>query len=242
MAETVRKISRPSRQHLAGDDFALIRRATLFGGLDDAALSEILADARVKTVSRNEVIFIHGEEATFFYLVLDGWVKLTRDTPSGNESVISLFTKGETFAEAAAIGMENYPVNAVATEPTRLLTFSAGAVREIFRHNSDYAMSVVVSMAKHMHKLVGQIEQLTSCTAGDRLVNFLLRLCPEDAEEAVIALPIEKSLVAQRLGMKPETLSRALAKLRRVGVETHGGEVRITDVEALRRTARMNIP
>ena len=41
-------------------------------------------------------------------------------------------------------------------------------------------------------------------------------------------------LIAGRLGMKPETLSRSLAKLRAFGVETTGRELMIRDVGALR--------
>ena len=37
--------------------------------------------------------------------------------------------------------------------------------------------------------------------------------------------------------MKPETFSRALANLRRIGVHTDGNVVRVEDVEALRRYA-----
>jgi hypothetical protein len=49
-----------------------------------------------------------------------------------------------------------------------------------------------------------------------------------------VHLPVEKALIAARLGMQPETLSRGLARLRRVGVVVHAREVEIPDVAALR--------
>ena len=48
----------------------------------------------------------------------------------------------------------------------------------------------------------------------------------------------EKSHGGCRIGIAPESLSRALNRLKAVGVETHGREVEITDIEALRRLVR----
>jgi hypothetical protein len=46
---------------------------------------------------------------------------------------------------------------------------------------------------------------------------------------------MDKALIAGRLGMQPETLSRTFAKLREYGVQTKGAEMIIPDVAALRR-------
>jgi hypothetical protein len=42
-------------------------------------------------------------------------------------------------------------------------------------------------------------------------------------------------LVAARLGMQPETLSRSLARLRDSGVETRGSRIVVNDVARLAR-------
>jgi len=56
----------------------------------------------------------------------------------------------------------------------------------------------------------------------------------------VVRLPLDKALIAGRLGMQPETLSRSLAKLRRLGIESKGAEVSIPDVLALKRLSNGN--
>ena len=66
--------------------------------------------------------------------------------------------------------------------------------------------------------LVSQLEQMKRLTAPQRLADFLLTLCPNEEGPCEIKLPYEKSLIASRLGMKPESLSRALAKLKPLGV------------------------
>ena len=59
-------------------------------------------------------------------------------------------------------------------------------------------------------------------------------MCPAGKGNASFMLPVEKSLVARRLGIQPETFSRALAKLRPLGVEVQGAVVSISDIDALR--------
>jgi hypothetical protein len=50
-------------------------------------------------------------------------------------------------------------------------------------------------------------------------------------------LPYDKALIAGRLGLKPESLSRAFAKLRSVGVEVHASHVVVHEVTKLRDVA-----
>jgi CRP-like cAMP-binding protein len=93
-----------------------------------------------------------------------------------------------------------------------------------------------------LRRLVAKIEQLSSHSALKRVTEFLLRLCPADQGPAEIELPQDKVLIAARLNMQPETLSRVLARLRAHGVTTVGSRVVIADVEQLRRLAQRSSP
>ena len=93
-------------------------------------------------------------------------------------------------------------------------------------------------MSRHLRRLVAKIEQLSSHSALERVTEFLLRLCPADQGQAEIALPQDKVLIAARLNMQPETLSRVLARLRAHGVTTVGSRLVIEDVERLHRLAQ----
>lgn len=211
----------------------------MFASLSVEAIDNLLADAYIQHAKKNEVLFLRGEEAKSFYLVFDGWVKLLRQTENGQESIIGVFTKGETFAEAAIFDQQGFPVSAVVVDDAELLVIPAARFLKEFRENGEYALSVVASMSRHMRSLVRQIEQLSVTSSTERLARFLVLLCPQGANEAEVKFPVEKSLVAGRLGMQPETLSRALAKLRKVGVETKGSAVRISNVAALREMGSM---
>jgi hypothetical protein len=61
----------------------------------------------------------------------------------------------------------------------------------------------------------------------------MVRLTPTRKGPAIIELPFEKGLLANRLGMKPESFSRALVQLRSRGVTVERGTVRIADMNRL---------
>ena len=222
------------RTGLSERDIEILSRLPLFSRLSRDALEHMLGDAWVHEFPRGHVLFIQGEPADRFFVVFDGWVKLFRETVSGDESVIAVFAAGESFAEAAMFDEAEYPVSAMAVEDSRLLVVPANTFIHRLKDNSEYSLNMMAAMSRHLRTLVRQIEQLAAKSSTQRVAGFLIRLCPADSESAVVRLPLEKSLIAGRLGMQPETFSRSLKKLRSLGVVNSRSEVEIQDVAALR--------
>ena len=228
LAELVRHL------RLEDDDLARMRRLPLFAGLDDRQLAELLDAAQLRRFDRNALLFLQGEPAKAFYVVLDGWVRLFRASPGGHETTIALFGRGESLAEAAILDSAVYPVCGSACEEARLLVFGAEPFLQRLRLNPGLCLNLLASMSRHLRGLVQQVEQLTARSSVERVADFLLRLCPTQGLAIEIELPLDKSLIAGRLGMQPETLSRSLARLRTAGVETIGNRVLIRDALRLR--------
>jgi CRP-like cAMP-binding protein len=220
---------------LSDVDLELLRSLPLFAGLDAPAIEALLGDARIEVHPTRSLLFIEGDAADRFYVILDGWVKLFRNTASGQESVIAVFGRGDSFAEAAMFGCRRMPVSAEVIARARLLVVPASSFIARIRENSEYALRMMASMSGHLHHLINQVEQLTVRSTTERLAGFLLKLSPAAEGQVQIRLPVEKHLIAGRLGMQPETLSRSFAKLRQIGVETANNNVLITDVAVLRQ-------
>jgi CRP-like cAMP-binding protein len=98
----------------------------------------------------------------------------------------------------------------------------------------ELCTAVLASTFRHLHSLIGQVEQLKARTGAQRVAEFLLELCPVDEGACAVTLPYDKILIAGRLGMKPESLSRAFARLRESGVMVRQNHAAIADVEKLR--------
>ena len=84
-----------------------------------------------------------------------------------------------------------------------------------------------------MH-LVDQIEALKSRSGLQRVAEFLVAQSTARSGMCAVRLPHEKSLIASRLGMKAESLSRVFRRLRGHGVLVKNDVAVIKDVDALR--------
>jgi len=225
------------RSGLAAPDWVLLRRLPLFEGLDADTLERLLAHSRVESWPRGSQLFRQDEPARHFYVILVGWVKLYRTTAEGHESVVHVFTRGESFAEAAIFAGGRYPVSAGVADTTRLLAVPAEPFLRTLEAEPTVARNMLAAMSRHLRQLVTALEQLQAHSAPQRLATFLVGIAPAAEGEVELRLPIDKALIAARLGMQPETLSRALARLRRVGLEVEGDRIRVPEMDRLRRVS-----
>ncbi len=222
---------------LSAADEALVRATALFGKLEDEMLSSFLSRASVREVKRGEMLFVQDDPVHACFVVLEGWIKLYRLTPKGDEAIVAVFTRGQSFAEAAVFTGNVFPVSGEAVTDSRLLNIPTSVLLQKIRESPDVALSMLASTSLHLHDLVQQIEQLKAHTGAQRVAEFLVSLCPVDEGACAIGLPYDKSLIAGRLGMKPESLSRAFAKLRGLGVMIEQESVAIRNVELLHQYA-----
>ena len=218
---------------LSEQDLHTVRNLHLFDSLTDGELILISRDAVVRTIEKGATLFHRGDAANFFFAVLNGWMKLTQDRPTGEVAVLGVFGRGETFAEAAMFMSKGYPATAEAVEKSRILCFPRETVKACIAQNPNIAFTMLGSVSRHLHAMAMEIEQLKTRNGEQRLAKFLLRFCDRRTGASRVVLPFEKSLIAERLGMKPESLSRNLSKLNSVGVSVDGQTVHIADVERL---------
>jgi CRP/FNR family transcriptional regulator, dissimilatory nitrate respiration regulator len=216
-------------------DWQIVRSTPLFGAMPLEVAQSLVGNQAVRVYDKGTLLFQQGETATSFFVVLDGWVKLFRTTPDGSEAVVGVFRRGESFAEAAIFLGGRYPVSAEVAATARLVRIDGELLRRRIRDQPDLAFSMLASASYHLKFLVEQIEQIKSLSAPQRIADFLITLCPVREGSCAIELPYEKALIASRLGMKPESLSRALAKLRPLGVSVEREHVSIVDVDLLVR-------
>jgi len=203
----------------------------------EAVVQSVLASTRLREFDRGGTIFLQGERATAIYIVAEGWVKLYRIAPNGAEAVVGVFTKGRSFGEAVAFRHDVYPVSAEAVTDCSLIRIEAEAFLRLLRDNPEVAIMMLSATYVHLQSLVMQVEALKAQTGAQRVAEFLLELAPCKVGACEVVLPYDKVLIAGRLGMKPESLSRAFARLRDQGVTIRQNNAAIEDVVALRAFA-----
>jgi len=201
-----------------------------------AALQALAPHVHTKVYEKDDVVLHHGDAATNLWLVLKGWVKLTRQTPDGKESIVGLCTEGDVFGEAALFAHANYPYHAqILAAHTELALIPAGVIRTLIVDNAALSGTIMALLNERTSQAQLKLEQMSTMSASQRLGCFLLRLCHLQANGAkLLQIPVEKHILAAYLGMKPETLSRSQQQLKPVGIAVSGHDIVIGNIEKLR--------
>ncbi|WP_431858239.1 Crp/Fnr family transcriptional regulator [Azospirillum sp.] len=215
-------------------DWARIRRASVFASLGDEEFRLIVGRPRCETLPEGQTLFFQGDPADAFFVVLDGWAALSRDTSDGTRTVIKIIGPGESFAEALITEGARYPVSADAASPLRLARFETAALRALVAGNPGLGLSIVAATFRQMQKLVEQIEHLKSWSIERRVAAILLQMSG-GRDAGSFTLPVEQHLIAARLAITPPTLSRTLRKLAALGVEANRGRITLHDSARLAR-------
>lgn len=216
------------------DHDRIARNSLLLASAPKPVVDTLLDRAVVTQIARGTTIFAQDDPADAIYIVLDGWVKLYRISAAGTEAVVGVFTRGHSFGEAVALRRDTYPVFAEAVTDSILLRLDARELLKQLNENPQVAIAMLTATYAHLHALVAQIEQLKARTGPQRVAEFLLELTEAPSGACSVQLPYDKVLIAGRLGMKPESLSRAFTKLREQGVRIQQNSAEIDDVESLR--------
>ncbi len=181
------------------------------------------------------MLFEQGDPAQVYYVVERGMIKLAKVTPEGAEKVIEMIRPGESFAEAVMFMKKGrYPVNAQAVDDSSVVILKNRPFLDLLETDNALALRMLAHLSIRMHGLIQEVEALTCHTAIYRLINFLLNEQERSASTS-FTLGAPKHVIASRLGITPETLSRLLHQLRSDGlVAIDGARIRITDMTALR--------
>ncbi len=222
---------------LTADDLQFITRTAVFHGLKAETVANIIAPATATTLRPHASLTRQGDLATAFFIVIDGWLKVYRNAPSGEETVINMLKKGDSYAESVPLTGNRYLASANAVTDARIARIPADHLIRCIRQNPEIGLAMIASTSEQLAALIQQVEQLKAYSGLQRVAEFIASLCAVEQGACVIALPYDKVIIASRLGLTPEYLSRAFARLRSFGVLVNASRVTVQDVGRLRDLA-----
>ncbi len=216
-------------------DREILANSSLFQNMSQAAFSKVVENVAVSSYEAKDLIFKEGDAPEYFYTVLTGFVRAYRLNREGREADIAVYGPGDTFAETGIFSTETHGFNAQAAEAANLARFETASLRNLVSANPEVAMAMMATLSCNLKNALECVADDRLHTAPQRVANFILKNCPESAESARFRLPFQKSLLAGKLGLAPEALSRAFSSLKSAGVSVRGRMIEISDISALRR-------
>lgn len=213
----------------------------MFRELSSVQQEQILADVRETRLEKGAHLFTKGDQVLGFHVVVYGQVKLFLPSIQGSEKVVEIIGPQQSFGEAVMFLDRPYPVSAEALTDALLLHISRESVFSLLETDASFARRMLAGLSMRLHSLLLDVESYSLRSSTQRVIGYLLQHCPEGVEiedlegSLDVTLPTSKHVIASRLNLTPETLSRVFNELtaRRL-IEVQGRAIRIVDARRLR--------
>jgi CRP-like cAMP-binding protein len=139
------------------------QQSELFKGLDEGFVKEFMDLGEKETYKTGHILFREGDRAGYFYVLLEGGVKIT--IGETGHTVYSVDQPGEVFGWSSLVGRDDYSASAECREKTRLLRIDVGTLNNVLEKNAVTGMHFFKRLAGVLGNRLLQTYKLMSDAA-----------------------------------------------------------------------------
>jgi CRP/FNR family transcriptional regulator len=216
-----------------------LNRFSIFSTLSSPDLKEITPYVASVSFKKREVIFSEGDPSEWFYLVVDGKVKITKLSQDGKEIILEIIPPLDFFGGLAVLRGFPYPANAIAMEDTKLLRISRSNILRILDRFPNLMYCMALQLGERMKGSHETLKNIALERVESRIASLLLKLSDKAGSKAedgiVIDIKLTKQDIAEMVGTTVETSIRTMSKLKKMNVVAEReGRIVISNLEKLR--------
>lgn len=223
---------------------AVLERDPWFLSLPAAARAALGPLLQMRSVADGEALFRRGDSSNGWFGVLEGAVQVSGVAADGKLVALALLGPGEWVGEVSALDGHARTHDVLAHGPTRVAWLPQAdfdgwsraheGVRECF-------LQLVCSRLRYTYGLVEDVQTLAKPALIARRLLVLADSFGQQEAAGSTALKVRLSQedIATLLGLSRQRVNQELTRLAQLGIaEAAYGDVRIHDLEALRREAQ----
>ncbi len=187
---------------------------------------------------KRETIFSEGDPPLWFYVVLEGKVKITKLSQEGKEIILEVIGPNDIFGGVAVVRDLPYPANAIAMEDCALLKVSREDLMAILKRFPAVTMAIFQNLGLRLQNSHESRKEIALEKVMARIASLLLKLgkSGKDTPQGLLLdTRLTKQEIADMVGTTVETSIRTMSALKKEGIlEEKGGSILIKDVERLK--------
>ncbi len=230
----------------AGHDCAFSRAGSscmdnirLFADLPVDAKRELLACSRHSKHAQGSILVHEGDPIESILIVRSGRIKTFRGSAGGEEYVLDVLHNGQALWHGMFLEDHTYRYSVECLTPVQLCRIHRADFESLLSNHPDVALGLIRMVTTELDDAEEKIMMLSIRDPRQRLAEYLLirdRRCagPE------IHLKLED--IAASVGLRPETVSRNIARFVREGLvkRTGRGRLLVIDREGLKAVTQMH--
>lgn len=215
-------------------DRSLIADMPLFSGMAADDLDRILQAARSLRVEAGSAIFEQGMEATSFFVLLDGHVRVVKTTPEGQQITVRYITPGELMGIAQALGQGAYPGTATAVIDCVVLAWPGTMWSQFAAAYPSFGTNTYKTVGERLQDTQMQVVEMATKQVEQRVAHALLRLINQRGRKTqdgiAVDFPITRQDIAEMTGTTLHSVSRLMTAWEEKGL-VKGGRRKVTVVD-----------
>lgn len=171
--------------------------------------------AAVEELSTSEIIFNEGDTPRLFYQIRKGRIKLNHYNEDGKELILAVLHDGFSVCELLLFIDKKYPVNAIAIEPTSILTLPKEKFMKLLDENPSISRDVNNFLSQRLYYKYIMLQNNTSLHPEIRIKGALEyhKSFSNDLSKFSFEVPFTRRELAAITGLRTETVVRSIKKL-----------------------------
>jgi CRP-like cAMP-binding protein len=212
------------------DELELLRSVPIFSELTEADFQMLAKVANRRRYPKDSVVFFENEQGDFFFMILDGRIKVTILGDDGREVILSLLGSGDFFGEMALLDNEPRSATAIAVEDSELLSLHRNDFQSVLSDNRSIMVGLIKVLTARLRRANHQISTLALLDVYGRVARVIVDMAREEGrrlKDGRIAFRrATHQEIANRIGTTRETVTRMLKDLERQGmIHIEGREI-----------------
>lgn len=203
-------------------DESLLSGLPPFSLLNRTQIREILDQARSQRIEEGKEIFSEGLKATHFYLLLDGYLRVVRTTPGGEQIIVLHISPGQLFGIAPALQRDTYPATAIAAAESIVLSWPTRLWDGFTAKYSGFATESYKTLGQRLGQIQDTLTEIATKAVEQRVAAAVLRMANQSGrkiEDGIeIGFPVTRQNISDMTGTTLHTVSRMLSAWEKDGI------------------------
>lgn len=168
-----------------------------------------------RSFAKGEELFAEGGAADFFYKVVSGTVRTCKLLSDGRRQIDAFHLAGDVFGLESS---EDHRFTAEAVEDVVVEAYRRSHFASLLHVNAAFGEQLMSSMLRNLERAHEHMVLLGRKTAQEKMATFLLDMAGRTAKTDHVDLPMQRTDIADHLGLTIETVSRTLTQMVRDGL------------------------
>ena len=167
-------------------------------------------------LTKGEQVFAEGDEAEYFYQIVSGTIRSYKLLSDGRRQIDAFHLQGDIFGLEA--GTE-HRFSAEAVGNASVIAFRRSRLSALIQEDPAFRDRVMSSTLRSLERAQDHMLLLGRKTAQEKIATFLLDMAERIShDDEQFELPMQRSDIADHLGLTIETVSRTLTQFVRSGL------------------------